>query len=117
MGPQIDLLESLAAKEAGIKQVSDHNETWMERALEMVARSNLTGPFEAWRARLLSQGIETPNHANAWGALCRTAQRRGLIERTGRHVRMADVRSHGRETPEYRSVETVNQYGLSRWRE
>ena len=72
---------SRAARDGAIAQVSEHNELWMDQAVARVAKlPPMTGPFG--------------------GALGRVCQERGLLVRTGRHVKMTAVRSHARETPE-----------------
>jgi len=101
---QLDLFDgpaSQAARDDALAQVTEHNELWMDQAVARVAKlPPMTGPFELWRKRLLDDGLEPPLHHNAWGALGRVCQERGLLVRTGRHVKMRAVRSHARETPE-----------------
>jgi hypothetical protein len=102
--PIMDLIASRQARDAGIAQITDHNATWMERGLRMIAIAPpMSGPFELWREHCWRAGLETPDKPNAWGALARSAVKRGLIRPTGRWVPMRDVRSHARRTPEYAS--------------
>lgn len=96
-----DLAAARAARDAGIKNVTDHNETWMTRYLAFVASlpKGWIGTGEDIR---LSCGLEAPGHVNAWGAATNHAVRKGLLAKTGIYVPMRSERSHARGTPQYR---------------
>lgn len=58
--------------------------------------------FEEAKQYALECGLEEPHHDNAWGAVCLTMSRRGIIVKTGRYINSAGVRSHGRVNPLWR---------------
>lgn len=96
-----DYAASIEARDAGCKIVADNGPDFMALAkaiLESLPRGEWTG--EQIRARILANGI-APHHPNAWGSLILSAVKRGFLRPTGRYTPMADVRSHGRQTPIY----------------
>ena len=58
--------------------------------------------FEQAKAYAISKGLEDPPSANAWGAVCLTMSRRGIIVKTGRYANSSGVRSHHRANPLWR---------------
>lgn len=108
LGPLFDLKAGKELRDEGIKQVSDHNEDWMEncycRAFSFV---NGVKPehFTGEDIRLHCQKHEAePKHPNAWGALINTLIKRKIITPTGEHRPMKDKTSHARSTPVYKAI-------------
>lgn len=98
--------EATEARDVGLEQVRESNSVWCAEALVAV-KALPDGMFftgERLRHYLIGIGVSQPRHHNAWGALVMTACRRGYIEKTGVLIHMGDRRSHGRLTPEYRTV-------------
>lgn len=93
------------ARDKALAQVAGNNASWMDEALKAIAtiaqHERMTG--EQIR-HYVEQFCSKPSHANAWGALIRTAQLRKLIAPTGRWLKMQDKQSHARQTPEYYRV-------------
>jgi hypothetical protein len=97
-------------KEKGIKEVSEHNENWMGKALDVSSRfvgllplgDDFTG--EDLRLMLESTEVGSPKHPNAYGALINTLIKRKIIVPTGEHRQMKDRTSHSRSTPVYKSA-------------
>jgi|GEM_PF-1538725 hypothetical protein len=58
--------------------------------------------FEQAKAYAIAKGLEEPPSANAWGAVCLTMSRRGIIVKTGQYANSAGVRSHARANPLWR---------------
>jgi len=58
--------------------------------------------FEEAKAYAIERGLEDPHHDNAWGAVCLTMSRRGLIVKTGQYANSSGVRSHARVNPLWR---------------
>ena len=58
--------------------------------------------FEEAKRHAYSRGIEPPRSENAWGAVCLTMSRRGIIVKTGQYANSAGVRSHARANPLWR---------------
>src|SRR4029077_17780526 len=95
-------------KEIGIKEVSEHNDNWMERAILKIKYdlgnwkllSYLDSDFTGEDIRHFITGtLGNPNHPNAFGALINTLIKRKIIVPTGEHRKMKDSRSHARSTP------------------
>lgn len=96
------------SRDEALEQVSDHNRAWLDRALKVLPymkREHEVATGEGMRVWLRANGLEEPQHPNAWGALTMAAVRRGLIADTGRVVKMTlNDKSHGRRTPVWRFV-------------
>ena len=77
---------SLAAQEAAIATVEEHNEPWVARAVKYVKQVALAQRFlttdDVWP--LIPSGDEELGHERAMGAVMRQAQREGYIQSTGR---------------------------------
>jgi hypothetical protein len=101
--PLLDYAASRIARDEALARVTRSSDAFMVNAL--IAISQLRGEFrgEQIRATLMAQGIE-PHHHNAWGAVVRSALKRGLLEATGRFEAMHDVKSHARKTEVYLAV-------------
>jgi len=92
-------------RDEGIAQVSEHNESWMERCIRVVTNHYLWegGNFTGEEIRFVCEAeAGYPNHSNAWGALINTLVRRKIIKPTGEYRAMRDDNSHARKTPVYR---------------
>jgi hypothetical protein len=102
-GDLFDDTQSRERRDAGMAQVGSNNAIWMDSALTFIALLPLTwiGSGEDIR-RIVVPKCGSPKHHNAWGALIRSAIQQRLISRTGRRVKMRAVRSHARQTDEYR---------------
>ncbi|MCE2918231.1 MAG: hypothetical protein LW768_22155, partial [Rubrivivax sp.] len=58
--------------------------------------------FEVAKAYALEMGLEDPPSNNAWGGVCLTMARRGIISKTGQYANSASMRSHSRVNPLWR---------------
>lgn len=102
---QASLFDARQARDEGIAKTVMKNESWLERAISMLPAmkkeySYVTGVTgEAVRVWVLAHGLEHPLSQHAWGALVRTAMKRGLIRDTGRQAQMVTEKSHARRTP------------------
>ena len=92
--------------------MSEHNENWMERALNfaeqaIVLNGELKSPnFTGEDIRfLVANRIGEPRHPNAYGALVSTLIKRNIIVPTGEYRAMKDNTSHARKTPVYKAYE------------
>jgi len=92
---------AIKARDEALAQVSDNAGDWIESALARIPRLSGEMTGEDIRFALVAL-VGQPHHANAWGALIKTAKGRGLIENTGRYVPMRAANSHARITPVYR---------------
>lgn len=105
--PLFDAAKARKRRDEGIAKVTDHNQPWAMRALDLIAIirhefSDFTG--EQLRVHVQAV-IGAPDHPNAWGAICVAAIRHGLIVATGEYRQMNTPGSHARKTPVYRSAE------------
>jgi hypothetical protein len=109
--PLLDYGAAQKARDEGIKEVSENNQTWMALALlqiEQFARTHdgwantehgVTG--EGIRVMLVPR-VGHPNSQNCYGALIRTAIKRGLLVETGTLRAMKTEKSNARRTMVYR---------------
>lgn len=103
MSDQLDLLHSIAARDAALTQVRDNAGPWFDQALAYLARlRQWTGTGEDVRV-MVAREIGPPHHHNVWGGVIRTALMRGYLVRTGERRQMRSVRAHARTTDVYRS--------------
>lgn len=70
-------------KAEGQRQVEEHNEEWMHRAIEGIRALALTHDSFTTEDLRNSNMCRPPNHPNAWGAAFSAAAKRGLIVRAG----------------------------------
>ena len=99
-------------RDKGIQQVTEHNENWMEKALDriefgfipIVRRTYQDFTGEEIRFFLNRKLIGQPKHPNAYGALINTLVKRKIIAPTGQYRQMKDRTSHARSTPVYKSA-------------
>lgn len=96
-----DAAAARAARDKGLADVENNNQTWCACVVAFVATlpKNWIGTGEDIRR---SWKGSAPKHQNAWGNVTRVAIKRGLLVETGRYIQMVAVKSHGRRTPEYR---------------
>lgn len=92
MAEQLDLLEALRLKEAGLDAAAKHNETWCQTARRVaheicLQRGEVTA--DEVRCVLYPLGIK-PDHYNAWGSVFRH-----FFEDTGRTRVSAVPEGHG----------------------
>ncbi len=100
---QLSIFDALATRDKVLDRVSDNAGDWIESALARIP--GLSGELTGEDIRFaLVKIIGEPHHANAWGALIKTAKGRGLIQNTGQYVPMRAANSHARITPVYRVV-------------
>jgi hypothetical protein len=109
--PLLDFIASVEARDAGLSQTSKNNREWLALALLQIEQfaigehewSNLEHGFigEDLRTMLIPL-IGKPSTPHCYGALVRTAIRRGLIEETGQLRAMKAVNSHARRSMVYR---------------
>mgnify|MGYP001580413892 CR=1 FL=1 len=100
-----NIVESREARDAAIAIVILNNSSWVERALAAMPFMRHEFPEtsgEGLRIWLLSNGLEEPLSPHAWGALTRTAMKRGILVDTGRMTQMNTKKSHARRTPLWR---------------
>lgn len=104
MMPQPTLFDAALSREArdlGLKTVSDNAENFMALAMLLISR---LGPGE-YTGEMLREAVNTAglrgHSPNCYGAMVRTALKRGLISKTGRYTQMRCITSHARETPIY----------------
>jgi len=86
------------AREDGINRAEEHSPSeWRAtalKALNHVARMQLTfTSHDVWR-RLEELSVEKPHEESAMGAVFRQASKAGLIEKTGRYVPSQMVQCH-----------------------
>lgn len=84
MTEQLQLGERL--KSEGQNVVSEHNEQWMDRAMNVLRAFSVSpGTFTAQDMRewYSQHGLPFPKSANAWGAAFSAAAKQGLIRRVG----------------------------------
>ena len=97
-----DLFIARQQRDVGIAKTAHKNESWLERCLAKLPQMRLYNAFttgEQLRVWMLESGIENPTSQHAWGALIRTAMKRGLLRDTGRVAQMTTEKSHARRTP------------------
>lgn len=93
-------------RDKGIKQVSSHNETWMEScvyyATNVFVEYNRDRTFtgEDIRAGCVAEFGE-PKHPNAWGALINSLVRQKIIKPTGEWRKTKNQSSHARNIQVY----------------
>ena len=102
---QRNFLNGEQARDAALSQVTDHNVNWMRDAIAFVASwVREQGDFIGEDVRhAVSRHLGAPKHHNAYGALVSQCVRLNIIEPTGEHRRMKDVKAHARETRVYRA--------------
>lgn len=112
MTPQHQPAAARALRDIGTQAALDFaGDDWRERAIalctvffrvESVVSPGAGVLFEEAKAYAIGRGLEEPPSANAWGAVCLTMSRRGIIIKTGRYANSAGVRSHYRANPLWR---------------
>ena len=74
--------------------------SWMDKALAEIIKVHGEVTGEKIRG-IVTHAIGPPHHHNAWGAVVRTAIKRGILHRTGQRVNMMGPKSHARMTDVY----------------
>lgn len=101
MEMQIDLFKSRKRRDAGIAQTSERNSMFLGAAMDVLLllreRKTITG--EQLRYEVASRVNLQPTSPHVWGAIIRTAVKRGVLKDSGRTGQMQDVKSHARRTP------------------
>lgn len=98
---EMNLAAARAARDEGTELVSEHNEDWKDRAMQLLgtrARSGTRMTGEQIRLWLLPL-IGPPKSSNAWGALVLSAVGKGILQDTGQVAQMETEDSHARRTP------------------
>jgi hypothetical protein len=98
---QLDIFESNAARDKGIKKAVDHaddvNENWAEGAYQFLLKflSIHIGSFMAEEVRSYAALMDfpLPPSARAWGGVIAKAAREGLIEGRG-YAPVRNVKAH-----------------------
>lgn len=88
---QLNILDAIAEKEAGIQQAVDHANAvtpqWSDKAYDFLVRyvSSATSSFmcEDVRHKAEQAGFPEPPHNRAWGAVLIRAAKTGLIRNIG----------------------------------
>jgi hypothetical protein len=98
---QPDLFAARENRDKAIASVSNNaGNEWMVKALDVI--SSLKGEATGESIRILVEPrIGKPHHHNAWGAVVRTAIKRGFITFANRYEQMKTSKSHARRTPVY----------------
>jgi hypothetical protein len=96
-----DLPRSVAARDAGIKQTVENNQTFSDgfRAHVRSLPVGWVGIAEELRRGWIGLPPKTPH---AWGGVVQGLVRGGWLELTGVRRPMTDTKSHARRTDEYR---------------
>jgi hypothetical protein len=109
--PLFDAAASRAARDDGIAQVGAGRSprgrsAWLDSAMSVVARlpSGWVGIGEDIRRIVLNSPAGPPHHPNAWGALIRCAATEGYLVQTGDQKPMTAVRSHARQSLQWRRL-------------
>lgn len=112
MTPQHQPAAARALRDIGTQAALDFaGDDWRDRAIELCTVffrvESVVSPgagvlFEEAKAYAIGRGLEEPPSANAWGAVCLTMSRRGVIAKTGQYANSAGVRSHHRANPLWR---------------
>jgi hypothetical protein len=112
MTPQHHPQAARALRDIGTQATLDFaGEDWRDRAIDLcidyflLLYANKPGEgalFESAKEYAIKRGLEQPPSVNAWGAVCLTMSRRGMIRKTGQYANSAGVRSHARANPLWR---------------
>ena len=97
-----DATQSRAARDAGLNLVHSNNSAWLDSIIFLIGSLPPGWCGTGEDIRRLSHNCGKPKHHNAWGAVVAVAIKRKLLTRTGRRLKMKSVRSHARQTDEYR---------------
>lgn len=89
-------------RDEGIARVSGRNTAWLDNALALIASEVAPGTELMGEDLRAIPGIGEPTHPNAFGALVRTAIRRGLIEPTGQFRKAKRETIHAHRLAVYR---------------
>lgn len=95
------------ARDAGIGRVMEGSESWEVKALEFLEKAvpiGTQGPMQMLAKMMSDAGLPRPRHQNVWGAFARTAQRKKLIQPTGRYTKTVGSVSRSRMSAEYRRI-------------
>lgn len=100
---QRDLFGGMKARDEGMARVSANGGDWTARAITYIARipKGFMGTGQDFKLRAFDDGLDSPHHHNAWGAVIRTAIRKGLIRGTGLYGHTVVKASHARVIPIY----------------
>lgn len=102
MSEQYDLFEGVKLRDAGIAQVAEHNDSWLDNCISAFQAFPLDLSFTGEDVRMHCELLKLePRHHNAWGALINVLIKRGMMVATGEYRQMRDKRSHARMTPLY----------------
>ena len=99
--PLLDYIAAAQARDAGMKLAADNSGEFMTRALAVIASMRGEVQGEHIRAECIARGI-IPKSSAAWGALIRTAAKRGLLENTGIYRATESVKTHCHPTVVWR---------------
>lgn len=94
-------------RDQGIKQVSNHNESWMEKCIKYATEraAKATRDFTGEDIRFSCElAIGSPNHPNGWGALTNALVKRKIIVPTGEWRKAKNETSHARNIQVYRKA-------------
>lgn len=103
-----DLVQSRAQRDTGASQALENaGKTWHDRASDLALfffkRAGYEGAlFEDARNYATLFDLPPPPSPNAWGAVCLSLSRRGLIVKTGVYANSKNVTSHARAQPMWR---------------
>lgn len=101
---QTDLFDPQRLKDEGIQQVTEHNATWVARAIAEISRlARIHSTVSADDLRLFIHREGPPKHPNAIGAAFSGAAKSGVIRRDG-IVKSTVPSNHARWITVWRAV-------------
>lgn len=86
-----------ASKTQGIASVQESHIVWFTAALHdwvKFVRARKQAMAEEWRVAWFAREMPEPKSSNVWGAVVHHAQRRGLVQHTGRYVPARSPATH-----------------------
>lgn len=92
---------ALELRDQAIDQVASNNKEWMDKALLLLKHYPEPHLTSDDLRKFLHPQIGEPHHYNGWGALCKIALTRKLIEFHGQYAQSARPESHGRAIKRY----------------
>lgn len=105
---QSDLFTGSYLRDEGARlALGNAGESWNDRAVEIsLAYFKTVGYngclFEEIRTYAEGIGFPSPPSPNAWGAVCLTLSKRGMIVKTGEYLQSKATKSHSRAQPVWR---------------
>lgn len=110
---QLDLLESVRRRDAGMANSASANSEWIAHCLRCMKEYWLVNPSACrefpmeffrswWELHYLQSPLQPTNH-HAWGALTVAAVKAGIIEWTGRYAQASSKKTHAHPVKVWKS--------------